>query len=59
MSSYTMVNLKEIEDSAGERAPGIEGRFSRKHLDSEARLTRRATVWWSTQEERLRERRGL
>jgi quercetin dioxygenase-like cupin family protein len=35
MSSYTIVNLKEIEDSAGERAPGIEGRFSRKHLDSE------------------------
>lgn len=35
MSSYTIVNLKEIEDSAGERAPGIEGRFARKHLDSE------------------------
>jgi quercetin dioxygenase-like cupin family protein len=35
MSSYTIVNLKEIEDSVGERAPGIEGRFSRKHLDSE------------------------
>ena len=35
MSSYTIVNLKEIDDSAGERAPGIEGRFSRKHLDSE------------------------
>jgi quercetin dioxygenase-like cupin family protein len=35
MSSYTILNLKEIEDSAGERAPGIEGRFSRKHLDSE------------------------
>jgi hypothetical protein len=35
MSGYTIVNLKEIEDSAGERAPGIEGRFARKHLDSE------------------------
>lgn len=35
MSNYTIVNLKEIEDSAGERAPGIEGRFARKHLDSE------------------------
>ena len=35
MSSYTIVNLKEIEDSAGEHASGIEGRFARKHLDSE------------------------
>ena len=35
MSSYTVVNLKELEDSAGERAPGIEGRFARKRLDSE------------------------
>lgn len=35
MSSYTIVNLKQIEDSAGERAPGIEGRFARKHLDSD------------------------
>ena len=34
MSGYTIVNLKEIEDSAGERAPGIEARFARKHLDS-------------------------
>jgi quercetin dioxygenase-like cupin family protein len=34
MSSYTTVNLLEIEDSVGERAPGIEGRFGRKHLDS-------------------------
>jgi quercetin dioxygenase-like cupin family protein len=31
---FTIKNLKEIEDSAGERAPGIEGRFARKHLDS-------------------------
>jgi quercetin dioxygenase-like cupin family protein len=34
MSGYTTVNLLEIEDSVGERAPGIEGRFGRKHLDS-------------------------
>jgi quercetin dioxygenase-like cupin family protein len=35
MTPFTIRNLKEIEDSAGERAPGIEGRFARKHLDSE------------------------
>ena len=35
VSRFTIKNLKEIEDSAGERAPGIEGRFARKHLDSE------------------------
>lgn len=35
MSAYTIVNLKEIEDSVGERAPGVEGRFGRSHLDSE------------------------
>ena len=36
MSAYSIVNLKEeVEDSLGERAPGIEGRFARKHLDSE------------------------
>lgn len=31
---FTIANLKEIEDSAGERAPGIEGRFARTHLNS-------------------------
>ena len=35
MSDYTIVNLKEVEDSVGERAPGVEGRFGRKHLSSE------------------------
>ena len=35
MSDYTIINLKEIEDSVGKRAPGVEGRFGRKHLDSE------------------------
>jgi mannose-6-phosphate isomerase-like protein (cupin superfamily) len=34
MSRFTVVNLLEIEDSVGDRAPGIEGRFARKHLDS-------------------------
>jgi hypothetical protein len=36
MSAYAIVNLKEeVEDSWGESAPGTEGRFARKHLDSE------------------------
>ena len=34
MSRYATVNLLEVEDSVGERAPGVEGRFGRKHLDS-------------------------
>jgi quercetin dioxygenase-like cupin family protein len=34
MSSYTTINLQEIDDAVGDRAPGIEGRFARKHLDS-------------------------
>lgn len=34
MSSFSTVNLLDVEDSVGERAPGIEGRFGRKHLDS-------------------------
>ncbi|MHB1468271.1 MAG: cupin domain-containing protein [Solirubrobacteraceae bacterium] len=34
MSSYSVVNLLEVEDSVGERAEGMEGRFARKHLDS-------------------------
>jgi mannose-6-phosphate isomerase-like protein (cupin superfamily) len=34
MSRYSTVNLLEVEDSVGDRAPGIEGRFGRKHLDS-------------------------
>ena len=35
MSAYTIINLKQIEDSVGDRAPGVEGRFGRSHLDSE------------------------
>jgi quercetin dioxygenase-like cupin family protein len=35
MSAFTIANLKELEDSAGKRASGIEGRFARSHLESE------------------------
>jgi quercetin dioxygenase-like cupin family protein len=34
MSRFAVVNLLDVEDSVGDRAPGIEGRFGRKHLDS-------------------------
>ncbi len=34
MSRFATVNLSDIEDVVGDRAPGIEGRFARKHLDS-------------------------
>jgi mannose-6-phosphate isomerase-like protein (cupin superfamily) len=34
MSAYTVVNLLELEDTVGERAPGLEGRFGRKHMES-------------------------
>jgi mannose-6-phosphate isomerase-like protein (cupin superfamily) len=35
VTDYAIINLKDIEDSAGERAPGVEARFARKHIDSE------------------------
>jgi mannose-6-phosphate isomerase-like protein (cupin superfamily) len=35
MARFTIKNLKEIEDTAGEHAPGLESRFGRKHLNSE------------------------
>jgi uncharacterized cupin superfamily protein len=35
MPDYTIANLKEIDDSAGEHAPRLEARFGRKHLGSE------------------------
>jgi quercetin dioxygenase-like cupin family protein len=35
VSGFTIVNLKDVEDSTGARAPGMEGRFARKHLESE------------------------
>jgi quercetin dioxygenase-like cupin family protein len=34
MSRFATINLLDVEDSMSERAPGIEGRFGRKHLDS-------------------------
>jgi mannose-6-phosphate isomerase-like protein (cupin superfamily) len=34
MSRYTKVNLLELEDSVGDRAPEIEGRFARTQLES-------------------------
>jgi quercetin dioxygenase-like cupin family protein len=34
MSSFATINLLEVENAIGDRAPGIEGRFGRKHLDS-------------------------
>lgn len=34
MPSYAIVNLLEIDDSVAGRIPGMEGRFSRKHIDS-------------------------
>jgi mannose-6-phosphate isomerase-like protein (cupin superfamily) len=34
MTAFTIVNLKEIEDSAGEYSPDLESRFARKHLNS-------------------------
>jgi quercetin dioxygenase-like cupin family protein len=34
MPDYTIVNLLEVEDSVQGRVEGLEGRFSRKYLDS-------------------------
>lgn len=34
MSRFATVNLLEVENSMGDRAPGIEARFGRKHIDS-------------------------
>jgi mannose-6-phosphate isomerase-like protein (cupin superfamily) len=35
VSDYTIINLKEIDNSAGEYAPDLEAYFGRTHLDSE------------------------
>src|SRR5436853_7693673 len=35
MSDFTIANLKEIDDSAGQHAPNLEAHFARGHLDSE------------------------
>jgi mannose-6-phosphate isomerase-like protein (cupin superfamily) len=34
MSAYSVKNLQDVEDSSGGRAPGVEARFARKHMDS-------------------------
>jgi quercetin dioxygenase-like cupin family protein len=34
MPSYTTVNLLEVDNVIGDRAPGIDGRFTRSRLDS-------------------------
>jgi uncharacterized cupin superfamily protein len=34
-SGFTIINLKQIDDTVGERVPQIEGRFGRSSLDSE------------------------
>lgn len=33
--SFTIKNLKELEDAAAGRSDGVEARLARKHLDSE------------------------
>lgn len=35
MTNFSIMNLKEVDDSASDRGPDIEARFGRKHLDSE------------------------
>ena len=34
MSRFSTLNLLDLEDATGQRAPGIEGRFGRKHMNS-------------------------
>ena len=34
MTDYAIVNLLDIDDAVEGRVPGLEGRFSRKYLDS-------------------------
>jgi mannose-6-phosphate isomerase-like protein (cupin superfamily) len=34
MSSFSTVNLMEVENSVGDRVPGLEARFGRKRLGS-------------------------
>jgi quercetin dioxygenase-like cupin family protein len=34
MSGFTLLNLRELDDVVGDRAPGVEGRFGRSKLDS-------------------------
>src|SRR3954464_12220584 len=34
MPDYAIVNFQDIDNAVGDRLPGLEGRFSRKFLDS-------------------------
>jgi mannose-6-phosphate isomerase-like protein (cupin superfamily) len=34
MSDFSLKNLKDVENAAAARGPGVEARFGRKHLDS-------------------------
>src|SRR5690242_1705589 len=34
MSDYSIVNLRELDDVVGDRVEGLEGRFSRKFIES-------------------------
>jgi len=34
MPGFTILNLRELENVVGDRAPGVEGRFGRSKLDS-------------------------
>jgi mannose-6-phosphate isomerase-like protein (cupin superfamily) len=35
MTGFSIKNLMDVDDSAADRAPDIEARFARKHLNSE------------------------
>ncbi len=35
MSDFTVKNLMDVENSAGDRTPSLEARFARKHMNSE------------------------
>jgi mannose-6-phosphate isomerase-like protein (cupin superfamily) len=35
VARYTIKNVMEIEETASARLPGLEGRFARRHIDSE------------------------
>ncbi len=35
MPNFTLTNLKQVDNSGADRAPGFEARFARKHIDSE------------------------
>lgn len=35
VSEFAIKNLKDVEDSAADRGPGLEARFARTHLQSE------------------------